>query len=423
MPVAADFLLKGASELVTCRGPFPRAGLHSADVGALERGALAACEGRIVWVGPEERLDAEIEALPGAAVLDARGKAVLPGLVDPHTHLPWAGDRVGEFARRLQGATYQEIAGEGGGILSTVAATREASEDELVEASVRRIERMTRTGTTTAEAKSGYGLAPEHEAKQLRAIRRAARRTPLDLVATVLAAHTLPPEARRSPATRTAYVNAVCETIVPTAARDGLAEFADVFLDEHAFTLGGGRAVLESARRAGLGIKVHADQLAAGGGAELAAEFGAVSADHLEHASDAGLAALARAGTVAVLLPGATFFLGSRDYAPARRFIEAGVPVALATDLNPGSCFTESMPMVMQLGCLYGGLTVDEAIVASTANAAVALGRGDLVGSLEPGKQADLIVIDAVDRAHLVYHYGVNLVEWVVKRGEVVYGP
>jgi imidazolonepropionase len=423
MTVEADFVVRNASEVVTCAGAAPRAGADAADVASVPNGAVAARAGEIVWVGEESQLADAVDERPGTTVLDAGGRAVLPGLVDPHTHLPWAGDRAGEFARRLEGATYSQIAAEGGGILSTVAATREAGEDELVAACLPRLHRMLRSGTTTAEAKSGYGLASEHELRQLVAIRRAAELTPVDLVPTVLAAHTVPPEARDSDAARAGYVRTVCEDILPAAAQEGLARFADVFLDEHAFTLEEGRAVLEAARSAGLGVKVHADQLSPGGGAELAAAMGAVSADHLEHTGDEGLAALAAAGTVAVLLPGATFFLGSHDYADGRRFVEAGVPVALATDLNPGSCFTESMPMIMQLACLYAGLTVDEAIVASTINAAAALGQADRVGSLEPGKRADLIVIDAASRAHLVYHFGVNLVEWVVKDGAVVVGP
>jgi imidazolonepropionase len=417
----ADFVLHHSSELVTCRGPAPRTGADLNEAGVLPGGALAAREGRIVWVGPEEALEREVRLLPGGRTLDAGGRAVLPGFVDPHTHLPWAGDRAGEFAERLAGATYQEIAARGGGILSTVAATRGASEDELVEASVERLGRMLECGTTTAEAKSGYGLSPEAEAKQLRAIRRAGERSPVELAPTLLAAHTLPPEARGSVAEREAYLRTVCERIIPETAAAGLAEFVDVFLDDHAYTLAEGRAVLAAAREAGLGVKVHADQLSAGGGAELAAEFGAVSADHLEQVSDEGLAALARAGTVAVLLPGATFFLRMKDYAPARRIIDSGVPVALATDLNPGSCFTESMPMILQIACLSAGLTVDEALVAGTLNAAAALGRAASVGSLEVGKSADLVVLAAADRAHLVYHFGVNLVETVVKRGEIVY--
>jgi len=408
---------------VTCRGPAPRTGAELADAGVLPGGALAAQEGRIVWVGPEEALEREVRLLPGGRTLDAGGRAVLPGLVDPHTHLPWAGDRAGEFAERLAGATYQEIAGRGGGILGTVAATRAASEEELVEASLARLERMLECDTTTAEAKSGYGLSVEAEAKQLRAIRRANATSPVELVPTLLAAHTVPPEARASAADRAAYLRTIRERIIPETAAAGLAEFVDIFLDDHAYTLGEGRAVLEAARAAGLGTKVHADQLSPGGGAELAAEFHAVSADHLEQVSDEGLAALARAGTVAVLLPGATFFLGIRDYAPARRIIESGVPVALATDLNPGSCFTESMPMILQIACLSAGMTVDEALVAGTLNAAAAVGRADSVGSLEVGKWADLVVLAAADRAHLVYHFGVNLVETVVKRGEVVYRP
>jgi imidazolonepropionase len=342
----------------------------------------------------------------------------VPGFVDPHTHLPWAGSREEELVRRLAGATYQEIAAAGGGILSTVAATREASEEELVVRVGRRLDLMLVHGTTTAEAKSGYGLSLADETKQLRALRRGAADHPVDLVPTLLAAHEVPPEHR---ADRGRYLDLVCEEIVPAVAEAGLARFCDVFCERGVFDPAESRRVLEAGARHGLAPRLHADEFADSGGAELAADLGALSADHLVAVSAAGVEALAAAGVTAVLLPGTSFFLHQHRYAPARRLVTAGVPVALATDCNPGSSYTESMPMVFVLAVYELGLTIEEALTAATLNAAACLGVAGEVGSIEEGKAADLVLLDAPNLLHLAYHYGVNPVAAVVKGGRLVH--
>ena len=415
--INADLVVRGASELLTCAGPIPRAGAAQAEVGAVARGALAARGGRIVFVGPEAELDREVRLLPSGRTIDATGGTVLPGFCDPHTHLPFAGARADEFARRVAGATYQEIAAAGGGILSTVRSTREADEAELIALGLPRLDQMLRHGTTSTEAKSGYGLSEADELKQLRAIRALGERHPVEITATLLAAHSVPPEFRED---RAGYLDLVTGTIIPRVARERLAVACDVFFEEGVFDRDESRRVLEAGLAHGLRPRLHADQLSPSGGAELAAELRALSADHLERAGQEGIRAMAAAEVVAVLLPGATFFLMLERYADARRLIEAGVPVALATDFNPGSCYTESMPMIVTLAVLQMRMSVEEAIVAATANAAAALGRGDDVGSLEPGKQADLLVLDLPDHRHLGYHFGVNPVRTVVKAGRVV---
>jgi imidazolonepropionase len=418
--IEADLIVRGASELLTCAGPIPRARAAQSDIGAVPRGAAAARGGVLVFVGPEADLERKVRPLPGAAIVEARGGTVLPGFCDPHTHLPFAGTRAEEFHARVAGATYQEIAAAGGGILSTVRHVRAATEDDLVSAALPRLRRMLAHGTTSLEAKSGYGLTEEDELKQLRALRRLREMQPVEITATLLAAHTLPPEFRND---REGYVRLVAERIIPRAAAERLAESCDVFLEQNVFGREEARRVLAAGVTHGLAPRLHADQLSSSGGADLAAEVHALSADHLEHCSAEGRAALARAGTVAVLLPGATFALMLSDYADARGLIAAGVPVALATDFNPGTCYTESMPMIVTLAVLQMRLSIAEAIVAATANAAAALGRGDRVGSLEVGKQADLIVLDLPDHRHLAYHFGVNPVASVVKRGKVVVAP
>lgn len=413
-----DLLITGLAEVATPRGPAPLAGGAQAGVERL-RGAEVVCrDGRIVFVGPPEERRRRFGGLEGAERLDGAGGTLVPGFVDPHTHLPWAGERAAEFARRLAGATYQDIAAAGGGILSTVAATRGASEDELVARALPRMDRMLASGTTTAEAKSGYGLSLDDELKQLRAIARAAAAHPLDLVPTLLAAHEVPPEHR---ADRGRYVELVCDEIVPAAAGTGLARFCDVFCEQGVFTAGESRRVLETGARHGLAPRLHADEFTASGGAELAAELGAMSADHLVAVSDAGVEALAAAGVTAVLLPGTSFFLMKHRWAPARRLIAAGVPVALATDCNPGSSNTESMPEVIRLAVFELGLAVEEALAAATLNAACCLGLGDEIGSIEAGKRADLVLLDEPDLVHLAYHFGVDPVAAVVKAGRVVY--
>ena len=372
-----------------------------------------------MFVGPERELDQAVELRPGGITIDASGRTVLPGFVDAHTHLPFAGWREREFDERLRGATYSEIAARGGGILSTVERTRAMPLDELTAHVLRRLDGMLALGTTTVEAKSGYGLSLPDELKQLTALREAAARHTVQVVPTFLGAHTIPAELR---ARREEYVTLLIERMLPEVAASGLARFADAFVDQHAFRIDEARRVLTAAREHGLGIRLHADQLADDGAAMLAAELGATSADHLEFASPAGIEALARAGTCGVLLPAATFFLMMDRKPPGRALIDAGVPVVVATDFNPGSCPTESMGAALWFACLTARLTVDEAITASTLNAAQALGLAARVGSLEPGKRADLVVHDVPNRYHLVYRFGVPRVAHVVAGGRLVQG-
>jgi len=416
--IRADLVVRGIGELATPRGHAPAT---AADLGrvAVIRDAAVACAGEdIVFVGPERDLAEAVEPSPGAVTVDADGGTVLPGFVDAHTHLPFAGWREREFDERLRGASYSEIAARGGGILSTVERTRAMPLDELTARVRERLDGMLALGTTTVEAKSGYGLSLEDELKQLTALRDAAAGHPVQLVPTFLGAHTVPAEFRPR---REDYVTLLVERMLPEVARAGLARFADAFVDAHAFRIDEARRVLSAAREHGLGVRVHADQLADDGAARLAAELGAASADHLEYASREGIEALARAGTCGVLLPAATFFLMMERKPPGRALIEAGVPVVVATDFNPGSCPTESMSAALWFACLTARLTVDEAITAATLNAAHALGLASRVGSLEPGKRADLVVHDVPNRYHLVYRFGVPRVSKVVVAGKPVY--
>jgi len=413
-----ELLIENLSEVATARGT---TALSGADLGRVTRlsGAEVYCrDGRIAFVGsPDERRAAHGE-LPDVPRLDGGGGTLVPGFVDPHTHLPWAGSREEEFRMRLAGATYQELAAAGGGILSTVRATREAEQEELRRLVLRRMDAMLAHGTTTAEAKSGYGLALDPEMKQLRAIREASASHPVDLVPTLLAAHEFPPEHRDD---RDRWVDLIVEEIVPAAVDEGLARFCDVFCERGVFTVEQSRRVLEAGREHGLTPRLHADEFEDSGGARLAAELGAASADHLIAISDAGIEAMARSGVTAVLLPGTSFFLMKHKYAPARRLVEAGVPVALATDCNPGSSHTESMPMVFVLAVFELGLSIEESLTAATLNSACSLGLGEEIGSIEVGKRADLVALDAPNLLHLAYHYGVNPVRTVVKGGEVVH--
>ncbi len=414
---AADLLVEDAAQLVTVAGGAgPRAGAALGDLGLVPGGSVAAADGQIIAVGPAGEVRAAVAVAPGARVISAAGRVVLPGFVDPHTHLVYAGSRIHEYEMRLRGATYLEIAAAGGGILSTVAATRAASEDHLVELGAERLDRMLACGTTTVEAKSGYGLSLDDELKQLRAAHRLSARHPVDVIPTVLAAHAVPPGYAGD-----AYVRLVIREILPAVADEDLAEFCDAFVDVGAFTPAQGRAVLEAGAELGLVPKLHADEFSDTGGARLAAEVGAISADHLLRVSDEGLDAMAAAGTIAVLLPGTAFFLGV-PYADARRIIGRGVPVALATDFNPGTSPTWSVPAVVALACSGMKMTPAEAIVAVTLNAAWAIGLQDEVGSLEPGKAADLVILDAGDYRELAMHFGAPLVRQVIKRGQVVVG-
>ena len=415
--IQADLVLTNAAEVVTFRdAPRGRMG-EAVEQGTVRQGAVAVRRGRIVFVGDAETCRRRVVQKDSGETIDCTGMVILPGLIDPHSHLPFAGDRAHEFRLRLRGATYEEIARAGGGILSTVRDTRAADEDTLVEACLARLDTLLLHGVTHAEAKSGYGLTLRDERRQLRAVARADRSHPIDLVPTLLAAHAVPPEYRDR---RAEYVEVVADEIVPAIARQGLARYCDVFIDESAFDIAGARRVLEAGRRAGLKPRVHADQLGPGGGAELAAEVGAASADHLEHVSPAGIAALARAGTVAVLLPAAALFLRKSRYPPAIDLMKAGVPVALATDCNPGTSMTENLTLAAAIACFTTGMDTDEALAGITIQAARSLGLEATHGTLEPGKSADLAVFRVPERTHILYHYGVNHCRMVVKSGRVV---
>ena len=415
--IEADLFVTHISELATPVGNAAQSGNDQGRLRVIERAAVACCGEKIVFVGEERELTQAVRAAPGAVTVDAGGGTLLPGFVDAHTHLPFVGWREQEFDERLRGASYSEIAARGGGILSTVRRTREATLDQLAETVRERLDAMLALGTTTVEAKSGYGLSFTEEIKQLAALRDAAAGHPVRVVPTFLGAHTVPLEMRGR---REEYVRQLVERMIPEVARQKLAAYADAFVDTQAFTLDEARGVLNAAREHGLGVRLHADQLADDGAAALAAELGAASADHLEYASRAGIEALAAAGTCGVLLPAATFFLMMDRRPPARALIEAGVPVVVATDFNPGSCPTESMSAAMWFACLTARLGVDEAIVACTLNAAASLGCAGEVGSLEPGKRADLVVHDIPNRYHLVYRFGVPRVAIVIAGGRVV---
>ncbi len=416
--ITADFVVRHAGELVTCGAPATAtAGTDDAALGIIEDGALAAADGRIVWVGRDADLAAAVALAPAATTLDARGRVVMPGVVECHTHAVFGGDRAGEFQMRVRGWSYQEIAAAGGGIMSTVLATRAASREELFERGRLHLDRLLRYGATTVEVKSGYGLTLEDELRILEIYRDLAEVVSQTLVPTLLGAHTVPAEYRGDPY---GYVDLVVNEMIPRAADRGLARFCDVFVEEGAFTLEQARRVLEAGVAHGLRPKAHVDQLTGGGGAELAAAVGAVSADHLDHVSDAGIAALAAAGVTAVLLPGAVFFLGASEYAPARRLIDAGVRVALSTDFNPGTCYTENVFLMGTIASMQMKMTAPEVILALTLNAAHAIGLADEVGSLEPGKRADILILDTTDHLTIPYHWGINPVATVIKDGKVV---
>jgi imidazolonepropionase len=404
LAVAADFVLRGAGELVTISEP-PSHGL-----GAIAGGALAARDGVIVWVGREAELPQAVALAPDGLDIDAEGRCALPGFVDAHTHVPFAGSRAAEFGERLAGVSYGEILARGGGINVTVEATRQAPEEELARLASRRYDSMLRHGTTTAEVKSGYGLTVADEAKQLRA---AAAPHALQRELTFLGAHFVPPEYAGRPDD---YIRLVCDEMIPACAP--LARWCDVFCDHGAFTVEQSRRVLLAGRAAGLDLRIHADELARSGGSMLAAELGCASADHLIHATWEEIAAMKAAGVVAVMLPGTSYTLGI-EFAPARAFLEAGVTIALATDFNPGTCDCENLQMMISLACQGMKLTPDQALYAATAGGAAALRRDD-VGSLEVGKRCDFSVLVAESRTELPYHFGVNLVGDVVVGGRVV---
>ncbi len=412
----ADFLIRNTSEALTCAGAGPKTGARQADAAPLAHGAIAAHAGTIVFVGAESDWSLAGSLADDAIVVDAEGGAVVPGFVDPHTHVVFAGDRRRELRQRLAGATYAQIANSGGGIVSTVRATRDATDRQLAEATRTRLDEMLRCGTTTCEAKSGYGLTTESELKMLRVVRNLGSAHAIELSPTFLGAHEIPPEYRSR---RREYVDLLIDEMIPAIGREHLAEWCDVFCETGVFTPDESREILVAARRAGMKLRIHADELAASGGSYLAAELRARSADHLIFVDERGASALADAGVVATLLPIAAFYLKLGRFAPARMLIEHGVAVALATDVNPGAGFSPAMPFAMTLACFGMGLTFEEALVASTLNAACALDRQDRIGSLEPGKQMDAVVVagPAID----LIRVGAQTIRTVIKKGKVVY--
>ena len=431
-------LVENAAEVVTMAGGL-RTGARMDDPGVIsapggdpehpDAPVVACWDGRILAAGPRLELLAALEGsgypLARFTRIDAGGGTVTPGLVDPHTHLLFAGTRERELVLRQRGADYLEILEAGGGILSTVAATRAATADELADHGRRWLTEMLGHGTTTIEAKSGFGLDLATELRLLEVAHRLGQEGPIEILPTWLGAHAVPPEFRTRPDSTEAYVRHLIDEQLPGVAAQGRARFADVFCEHGVFTPGQTERILREASRLGLGMRLHADELVPSGGAELAAELGALSADHLAAPSEAGIEALAGAAAagrpvVAVLLPATTFFLMHDDYAPARRFIERGVPVALATDFNPGTSPTTSLPFVMTVACLQLKLTPSEALAAVTVNAAHALGMGDELGSLEPTRQADLVIWRVPNHRQIPYWPAADLVRTVVKRGRVV---
>jgi len=415
--ISADCVVAGCRQVLTCAGPLPKRGRALRQVGVIENGWVASSKGVIVFAGAEEEFLAGVSPEPDAVTIDGRGMVALPGFVDAHTHLPFAGDRAREFGLRIQGLTYKQLAERGMGIQTTVKATRAASLDDLLALCLRRLDRMLLTGTTTVEAKSGYGLNLEDEVKQLEVLRDLAALHPVDIVPTFMGAHDVPPEYRDR---REEYVRLLVDTLIPEVGKLGLAEFFDIFCEPGVFSLEETRALVGAAKAAGFKIKVHADEFITQGGAELAAEVGAASAEHLIAVSDEGIARLAASDTAAILLPGVSFFLMMDKRAPARRLIDAGAAVALATDFNPGSSNLSSMLFVLQLGVFTLGMTVEEAVNACTGNAAFAIGRHGMVGTLEPGKKMDLLLCDIPDYLWLAYELGRNPVRTVLKNGRVV---
>jgi len=419
--VKADLVVKNAGQLVTVAGHSKKAkrGRDLGELAIISGGAVAVRDGLITAVGKTGAVMEQIELTGDGRIIDAGGKVVLPGLVDPHTHLVFAGSREDEFEMKIKGSAYLDILAQGGGILSTVRSTRAAGESELAGIGKKYLAEMLSQGTTTAEVKSGYGLTTDDELKQLRAIQALRDGQPVELVATFLGAHAIPEEYKENPE---AFVGLIIDEMLPAVSRAGLAECCDVFCEEGVFSVEQSRRILQAAQRRGFKLKLHADEITPLGGAELAAELGALSADHLVAITRQGIEKLAASQTVAVLLPATTFCLMGEKYAPAREMIDAGVAIALAGDFNPGSSPVNSLPVVMGIACRQLKLTPAEALAAVTINAAHAIGRAISVGSIEVGKKADLVIFDAHDYRSIAYRLGTNLVEKVIKSGCLVVG-
>ena len=413
-------LITGTSQLLTLRGRGPRRGAALSNLAVIEDGSILVRDGLVAAIGPR----AKIEALPEASAaeqLDVGGRVILPGFVDSHTHLIHAASRAEEYELKITGASYEEIARKGGGILNSVKKLRAATSQALKRKALQALRQFAAYGTTTLEAKSGYGLDVTSELKILRLHQELASEQPLDIVSTFLGAHVLPTEYRGTPDGADRYIALLTEKLIPEVAQEKLAEFCDVFCDRGAFTLRQSREILQAAQQHGLALRLHAEQLSRTGAARLAIQLGAASCDHLEQVNARDIAALAKSNTVATLLPGCDFHLGLKRYAPARKLIEAGAIVALATDYNPGTSPTLSMPMILSLACTQLRMTPAEAITAATVNAACALRRDKHIGSLEVGKFADLAVFEVADYREIPYYFGMDTCWLTMKRGVVVH--
>ncbi|HCA80489.1 MAG TPA: imidazolonepropionase [Bacteroidetes bacterium] len=411
-----QLLLTNIRQLVTVRSsgkPF-KAGKAMRDLGVIENASVLVEDGFIRWIGTAGDFSNTLNA--DADTLDCSTYVALPGFVDSHTHALFAGSRELEFAWRSEGKTYQEIAAQGGGILNSVQATRAATKKELKKLASRRLDSMMMHGTTTVEIKSGYGLSEDAEIKMVEAISELANEHFMTIRSTFLGAHAMPPEFRTQ---RSEYITLLCERMMPHIAKRKLAQFCDVFCEEGYFTLDESRRILEEARKHGLGLKLHSDEFTSLGGTQLAAELGAISVDHLEHVSDEAIRALAGTKTIAVVLPGVSFFLRN-PYAPARKLIDAGIPVSIASDFNPGSCMSSSMPLMMTIACTQMSMTPEEAITASTLNGAAAIGLSDQYGSIEVGKRADIVLFDVPNYRYLLYHFGTNHAAKIIKHGTIL---
>ncbi len=409
-------LIRHASELVTCAGKGPKRGREMAEIHSIPDGAVLLAGDTIEAVGPTKELESSVR-LEECEIIEAAGKTVLPGFVDSHTHFIFGGYRADEFSWRLKGDSYMSIMERGGGINASVTATRAASLEELVARGRERLDTMLEFGVTTVEGKSGYGLDCETELRQLRAMKQLNAEHPLDIVPTFLGPHSVLPEYKGR---EREFLDKQLTEVLPLVKAEGLAEFADIFCEKNVFSVEDSEYYLNKAKEMGFALKIHADEMVQLGGSELAARVGAVSADHLLQASDEGIRQMAKSGVISTLLP-ATAFCLKEEFARGRKMIDEGCAVAIASDLNPGSCFTNSIPLLIALGCIYMHLSIEEVITALTINGAAAVGRADTVGSLEPGKKADVIFLKYPSIHFLPYHTGINLVETVIKNGKTVY--
>ena len=407
--------IRNAAELVTCRGAAPKRGAEMADIGLIKNGGVLIHDDVIFAVGTTEELDKLID--DSYEIVDATGKTVMPGFVDSHTHFIFGGYRAEEFGWRLKGDTYMSIMQRGGGINATVVPTKEATVEQLVEVGRERLNRMLEFGVTTVEGKSGYGMDCDTEIKQLRAMKELDRTHPVDVVTTFLGPHSVLPQWKGR---EREFIDYLLTEVMPMVKEENLAEFADIFCEKNVFEIEDSEYYLTKAKEMGFKLKVHADEIVSLGGAELASRTGAVSADHLQKASDDGIKQMAQSAVISTLLP-ATAFCLKEPFAPARKMIEAGCAVALASDLNPGSCFSNNIPLLVALGCIHMGMSIEEVITALTINGAAAVGRADTIGSIEKGKKADIIMLKYPSIHFMPYHTAINLVETVIKNGETVY--